>query len=53
MAAGINDIRGYTLKTWFLEDENIKYLTKQMFEIYLNDDYKYKDENEVPLTIQP
>lgn len=50
MAAGINDIRGYTLKNWFLEDENIKYLTNQMFEVYLNNSYKYKAQDEVPLT---
>jgi hypothetical protein len=50
MAAGINDIRGYTLKNWFLDRQNVDYITKQMFDVYLNNDYKYKSQNEPPLT---
>lgn len=37
----ITDIKGYNLKKWFYESENIKYLTKILYHAYMANDYKY------------
>lgn len=49
MAAGDIDIRGMTLKDWFLEKENIDWITKQLFSLYLKNDYKYQARHGVQL----
>ena len=41
MAAGEIDIRGKNLKSWFLEKKNIDWMTKEMFLLYLKNDYKH------------
>lgn len=49
MASGDIDIRGMTLKNWFLEKENVKWITKQLFLLYLKNDYKYQVKHGVQL----
>ncbi len=49
MADGIIDIRGKTLANWFLEKENVDWLTQKLFQLYLKNDYKYQVKSGVPL----
>jgi len=49
MAAGEIDIRGKNLRDWFLEKENVDWLSKELFLLYLKNDYKYQKDNDVPL----
>lgn len=49
MVAGEMDIRGKNLKNWFLEKENVDWITKQLFLEYLRNDYKYQSKNNIQL----
>ena len=41
--AGIADMEAYNIKKWFLDKDNEKYLTDQLYRIYIKHDYKYKE----------
>lgn len=40
-----NDLKSTSLKEWFLSDENVKYITQQLFDVYNENNYKYDEEN--------
>ena len=39
-----DDIEHYSLKRWFLEKENTKYLIHQLYKVYMKNDYKYEND---------
>ena len=45
--ANITDIEEYNINKWFMKKDNIYYLTKLLYNLYLNNEYEYTSNNKL------
>ena len=45
--ANITDIEEYNINKWFMKKDNIFYLTKLLYNLYLNNEYEYTSNNKL------